>query len=318
MRKFLPLLLIASLFVFFGCSSSTDDGKEVNEFEVLVNYLEKGDVNYQGWVNNLDGWILHEGNWGDSTQTYEDYYVLDFRDDAAFNKMHIPGAHQVTLKTMFDEAKKADKKILCVCYTGQTASYAHMLLRLKGYDAYVLKFGMSSYAKSLDKWTGNCSGKYSSDPNWVTSASPALPDFDYPTLNTGKTEAKDILDARIDAAIAAWPAEMLITADDAIANKDDYNIINYWKEADYTGLGHIDGAYQVEPKTLKTTDNLKALDPKGENILYCYTGQTAAATIAYLKVLGYDVKSIKFGTCAMIWDKLNDAGKPRWPKPYGD
>ena len=316
MRKFLPLLLIASLFVFFGCSNSTDDEKEVNEFEVLVNYLEKGDVDYQGWVNNLDGWILHEGSWGDSTQAYDDYYVLDFRSEEAFNNKHIPNAHRVTLATMFEEAAKANKKILCVCYTGQTAAYAHMLLRLKGYEAYTLKFGMSSYAKSTDSWTKNCSSKYSNDPVWVTSASPALPSFDYPTLNTGKTEAKDILDARIEEAIKAWPA--LITADDAISNKDDYNIVNYWGETDYTGLGHINGSYQVTPKTLKTSENLKVFDPKGENILYCYTGQTAAATIAYLKVLGYDVKSIKFGTCAMIWDKLNDAGKPRWPKPYGD
>lgn len=316
MKKVMSLFLIVSLFAFIGCGS--DETEEVNEFEVLVNYLEKGDMDYQGWVNNLDGWILHEGNWGDSTQTYDDYYILDFRSEEAFNQMHIPNAHRVTLATMFDEAAKADKKILCVCYTGQTAAYAHMLLRLKGYEAYNLKFGMSGYAKSLDKWTSNCSSKFSNDANWVTTASPTLPEFDYPKLNTGKTEAKDILDARIQAAIEAWPAEMLITADNAMADKDDYNIVNYWSETDYIGLGHIDGSYQVTPKTLKTSENLKVFDPKGENILYCYTGQTAAASIAYLKVLGYDVKSIKFGTSAMIWDKLNEAGKPRWPKPYGD
>ena len=52
---------------------------------------------------------------------------------------------------------------------------------------------------------------------------------------------------------------------------------------------------------------------KNTNIFYCYTGQTAAAACAYLTVLGYDVKSIKFGANAMIWDEMTGH---KWPKPY--
>ncbi len=306
----MSLLLIVSLLVFFGCSSSTEEQPQVNEFEVLVKYLEGGDADYQGWVNNLSGWIVNL-----SDINTADYFVLDLRSEADFNALHIPDAVNATLDNMFDKVKDATKDILVVCYSGQTASYAHMLLRLKGYDAYVLKFGMSIYDASLDKWTANCSNKFASDPNWVTTASPALPEFDYPELNTGKTEAEDILDARIQAAIDAWKDGMLISADDVMANREDYNIMNYWSETDYTTLGHINGAYQLTPLTIKTTENLNAFDPAGDNILYCWTGQTAAATIAYLKVLGYDVKSIKFGTNAMIYDVLPGH---KWPKPWGN
>ena len=48
-------------------------------------------------------------------------------------------------------------------------------------------------------------------------------------------------------------------------------------------------------------------------VVYCWTGQTAAATIAYLTVLGYDVRSIKFGVNSMIFDALPGH---KWPMPY--
>ena len=228
--------------------------------------------------------------------------------------MHLEGAVNSTLTGIFDAVANATKPVLCVCYTGQTASYAHTLLRMKGIEAYVLKFGMSIVDQSLDKWTANCSNQYANDPNWVKTASPALPKFDPPTLNTGKKTAEEILDARIDFALNDW-GNRLITAATVMANPDNYNIMNYWPESEYNKYGHIKGAYQLTPKTLTTDQNLYVFDPAGNNILYCYTGQTAAATVAYLDVLGYDVKSIKFGTCAMIWEELESH---KWPKPWGE
>ncbi len=305
MKKYLSLFLIFLLTAFIGCSSSSND-EEVNEFDVLVKYLEKGSDDYEGWVNYLDGWIV---NYGDINVA--DYYIMDFRSQADYDKMHLEGAVLTTLSDMFDKAADATKPILCVCYSGQTASYAHMLLRLKHYDAYVLKFGMSIVDASLDKWTANCSNAYAGD--FVQTASPTLPSFEYPKLNTGKKDAADILDARIDAAVTAWGEGMLVAASAIVPNASDFNVMNYWAESDYLQIGHIDGSYQLTPKTLKTDENLKVFDPAGDNILYCWTGQTAAATIAYLKVLGYDVKSIKFGTNAMIYDELPGH---KWPKPW--
>ena len=305
MKKYLSLFLVFLLTAFIGCSSSTDK-EEVNEFDVLVKYLEAGDADYEGWVNTLGGWIV---NYGDISTN--DYYIMDFRKQADFDKMHLDGAVLTTLSNMFEKAATATKPILCVCYSGQTASYAHMLLRLKHYDAYVLKFGMSIVDASLDKWTSNCSNAYAGD--FVQTASPTLPSFEYPKLNTGKKDGADIMDARIDDAVSAW-GSMLVAASDIVPNASNYNIMNYWAESDYLAIGHIDGSYQLTPKTIKTDQNLKVFDPAGGNVLYCWTGQTAAATIAYLKVLGYDVKSIAYGTNAMIYDELPGH---KWPKPYG-
>jgi len=286
-----------------GCES--DDKETVNEFNELVEYLEGSDG---GYMNNMGAWILSEAN-----INTDDYLVLDLRSAADFNNTPNPinGAINTTLGDMWTHAETTTKPILVTCYSGQTAGFGHMLLRLKGHEAYSMKFGMSMHDQSLDKWTGNCSNQYASDTDWVTTASPALPSFDYPELNTGEETGEAILDKRIEAAIAAWPT--LINASEVIGNISAFNIINYWPESDYSGYGHINGAYQVTPGTLTTVENLSAFDPIGANIFYCYTGQTAASACAYLTVLGYDVKSIKFGTNAMIWDEMTGH---KWSKPY--
>ncbi len=306
-NKILYFMLIIVFMIFMvGCDKDEDP---INEFNVLVEYLEGDDG---GYVNNMGAWVLAEG-----AVNLADYLVLDLRTavDFANTPNEIPFAVNTTLGGMFDAIDNLAKtasidKILVTCYSGQTAAYAHMLLRLKGYNAYSMKFGMSWHDASLDKWTVNCSDKNAGD--LVSTASPTLPTFDYSELNTGEETGEAILDERIDEAIAAW-GSLLISADDVINNTSAYNIINYWPEADYIGHGHIDGSYQVTPGTLTVDENLNVFDDQGTNIFYCYTGQTAAAAIAYLTVLGYDVKSIKFGFNNMYWSELPGH---KWPKPY--
>ena len=295
MKRLLSLMM-AIIFAFFmmSCEESSTDPKDdpINESEVLLNFLEAGDANYEQWVNTLASWIK---NLGDINT--DDYFVLDIRAAADFNTMHIPNAVNSTMADVFDVVdtqNTSNKPILVVCYSGQSAAYTHTLLRMKGYEAYSLKWGMSIYDATLDKWTGKCSNDYAAHSNWSTSASAALPTYDYPALSTGAETAEDILDARVDAAIAAWSG-LLVTAADVMADPSAYHIMNYWAVADWNTYGHIAGAYQLDPMSLSMAANLSALDPDATNILYCWTGQTAAATIAYLQVLGYDATSIAFG-----------------------
>ena len=316
MKKLLSLAM-AVLFALFmmSCESSTDPKEEdpINEAEVLLNFLEAGDANYEQWVNTLDLWIK---NLGDINT--DDYFVLDIRRVGDYDTtMHINNAVNSTMANMFDAIdtyNTSNKPILVVCYSGQSASYAHTLLRLKGYEAYVLKFGMSIYDASLDKWTSKCSNDYANHSNWVTTASAALPTNEYPALSTGSETAEDILDARITEAINAWGNGLLLGASTVMADPSAYHIMNYWGQTDWNTYGHINGAYQLTPQTLTDAENLSAFDPAATNIIYCWTGQTAAATIAYLQVLGYDAKSIAFGVNSMIYDELADH---KWPKPWG-
>lgn len=315
MKKLLSLTMAVVFALFMmSCESSTDPKEDpINEAEVLLNFLEAGDANYEQWVNTLASWIVNLGE-----INTDDYFVLDIRAVADYDTIHIPGAVNSTMADMFDAVDTynvTNKPILVVCYSGQSAAYSHTLLRLKGYEAYSLKWGMSIYDAYLDKWTGNCSNDYAAHANWSTDASAALPTNDYPALSTGSETAEDILDARITAAITAWGTSpgLLVTATNVMADPSAYHIMNYWAVADWNTYGHIAGAYQLDPLTLTSDANLSALDPAASNVIYCWTGQTAAATIAYLQVLGYDAKSLKFGVNSMIWDEL--AGH-KWPKPW--
>ena len=300
-KKILFFLLIAAFAIFMvGCDKEDD----VNEFEVLADYLEGSDG---GYINNMGSWIVNLKDINTS-----DYFVLDTRSAADYANEHIAGAVNSTLSGMFDAVEaRGNKTVLVVCYSGQTASFAHTLLNLKDVPAKVLKFGMSIFSQDHDKWTAKCSDKNAGD--LVKTASPSWDAFDYPELNTGEEDGEKILDERIDATIAKW-GTLLLSADEVVNNSSAYNVVNYWPEAVYLGHGHINGAYQVTPGMLKQSENLSAFDDKGTNVFYCYTGQTAAASIAYLTVLGYDVKSIAYGFNNMHWSELPGH---KWPKPYG-
>ena len=311
MKKLLNLSLMALLLMglLVGCDKD-DDVDETDYFLMLAEFLEGG----TNWVNDMTGWIV---TYTDGIEN--DYFVLDIRSADDFNDVddeydldHLEGAVNADMTTMWDAVDGVTGDILVVCYSGQSASYAHMLLRLKGYNAYVLKFGMSIVAAEHDKWSTNCSNEYADHENWVDDAAPELPGYEFPVLDPGGLEtAEEILDAQIDVAIAAWPR--LITAATVMEDPTLYNIVNYWGVADYDLYGHIAGAYQVDPKTLTMAENLSAFSPEVQNVIYCWTGQTGAAVAAYMTVIGYDIVDLKFGCNAMIYDEL--AGH-KWPMPW--
>ena len=62
----------------------------------------------------------------------------------------------------------------------------------------------------------------------------------------------------------------------------------------YTDPGHIPGAIQYTPKeSLMLEEDLKTLPIDKQIVVYEYAGMTSAFVVAYLRVLGYDAKSIK-------------------------
>ncbi len=312
MKRVMSILLAFMLLFVMACSDNGSDGdnEQVNEFNVLTDYLEDGDPTTLAWVNNMSGWIK---DYSDVKDNLSEYLVIDIRAADDYDAYHLPDAVHSTIPGVFDKAASSKERILVVCYSGQSAAYAHMLLRLKGYEAYSLKFGMSSVRAENDVWTGKCSNQFADHENWVKTESPDLPTFDYPELSTDKESGEAILEDRITEAANTW-GDRTISSGDVVDNPESFNIICYWPESDYMGYGHIDGAYRVDPNTLTRDGNLSVFDPAGNNVFYCYTGQTAAASIAYLKVVGYDVKSIVYGANNMIYDEMTGH---KWPKPYG-
>ncbi len=302
------LVVIASLVLLVGCESTADE-VSTPAFEVLTDYMVDNGLDADAVVS---GWIVG----ADAVNGDEDsYFIVDIRTSDAFNTGHIPGAVNTTLAEVVntvDQQNSSAKPVLVVCYTGQTAAHAVVGLRLSGYaDAKVLKFGMSSWNSDFDSWTGNVGNIGIGNANWSMDAAPDFGNYGDPEIATEATEGAAILAERIAVVLGGFNG---IDASDVLDTPANYQIMNYWGAEDYNGYGHIAGAYQLTPGTLTiANDGLKILDPEAINVIYCWTGQTSSMMTAWLKALGYDAKSLKFGANGMIYDNLQ---AHKWSAPF--
>jgi rhodanese-related sulfurtransferase len=303
MKRNWMLLLVAVLaaFIVFGCKDDSTDPDE-NAMEILEAYMMN---NSYTLTDMLAGWIIGPDS---LTQVLDDYYVMDIRTGDTdengivdYDDGHIPGAVLSSLGGILTDAASADKPIVVVCYTGQAAGHAVMALRLSGFEAQVLKWGMSGWHSDFDKWTGNCAQL--NNTNWLAAPGniEASEVFEYPEFESELEEGAGILAERVAymleegfKGVAAVNADVNGVLDDPSM----YFINNFWTADDVTTYGNITGAYRINPLVLEN------LDPNETVVTYCWTGQTSSMITAYLTVLGYDAKSLKFGANGMIYDDL--------------
>ena len=79
-----------------------------------------------------------------------------------------------------------------------------------------------------------------------------------------------------------------------IYSKDDSVVFLSIRKAEDFAKGHIEGAINI-PWGKGMQEQFSTLPKDKKIIVYCYTGQTANQTVAGLKLLGYDVVSLKGG-----------------------
>ena len=279
----------------------------VPTFNILTEYLDANGMTItdlttdwitaaSGIVDNLDDYYIMDIRTGD----YHGATVLDDPDDIVdYDNGHIEGAVLSSLGTIVTDAALADKPIIVVCYSGQSAGHAVMALRLSGYsNAMVLKWGMSGWNSAFDVWSGNTAQL--NHANWE-AAPGAIADaevFDYPEIDTDLEDGAGILAERVAALLDG--GFMSVASVDVLDMPTEYFINNYWDATDVETYGNIDGAYRIKPLVLEN------LDPAGTVVTYCWTGQTSSLVTAYLTVLGYDAKSLKYGVNSIIYDDLTD------------
>lgn len=313
------LLSILLAFVFVVSCSDDDDSNnpsKQSESQILAEYIESTS-NYAN--TNAPAMIL--ASEVKQLIATNDVYVIDVRAASDYANGHIEGAVNVTIPGILDHLESINvadyQKIAVVCYSGQSASFATSLMRLMGYDnIYTLKFGMCSWAEeTMGSWPANIGSSRSSQ---FTSDVTAMPEKgDLPEINTGESTGDAILRARVEAVLNQW-GDSKITHDQVFGALDNYYIANYWKEAHYLDPGHIPGAVQYTPKSSLALDTyLTTLSTEKPNVIYCYTGQTSAHITAFLRVLGYDAKSLLFGCNGMIYNDMDGReGFPVWHDTY--
>ena len=303
-------LMLSVFFALLFIASCSEDEPAINEAEVLVNYLESADSPLGKDYVNSDLPSIIKATEVKTLNATDDVYIIDIRKSTDFDNGHIDKAVNVSLGDILTHVQSTDlsgySKIAVVCYSGQTAGFATSLLRLMGIDnIFSMKWGMSAWHSDFaTPWTGTVENGNKFATQFTTDVTEKGPENGLPALSTGKTTGKEILEARVNALLSEGYTPAKISNQAVFDNKDDYYIVNYWKADHYNDPGHIPGAIQYTPKSSIALDaDLKTLPTDKAVVVYCYTGQTSSFMAAYLRLLGYDAKSLLFGTNGMIYDK---------------
>lgn len=306
----LYLVLIASiLFLNIGCSddNTTAPPVAVDETDLLVKHLEGTDG---GFINSAScpAMISASDVYTNVFLNNKDWPIIDVRAANDFTAGHIQGAVNVPLADLVNYYRTNNlqnkERVIVTCYTGQSAAWGITLLRLLGYNnIYDLKFGMCSWNDVFASRWRNAIGNGRAS-QFVTTNFPKPASGNLPILSTGKTTATEILEARVQALLSEGYGPAAISNNDLYLNLSNYFIVNYWPLAQYQ-WGHIDGAVQYEPRNdLKLATFLKTLPTDKTIVIYCYTGQTSSHMAAFLRLLGYNAKSLSFGVNAMAYDGM--------------
>lgn len=314
--KILLLGLIFAMFFMTACNDE-EEATPINESQVLTEYLESADSPYgKDYVNTDMPSIISATEVKTLNETGQ-VYIIDIRSAADFALGHIENAHNVALADIVTHIEGVDlapyTKVAVVCYTGQTAGFATSILRLLGYEkAFSMKWGMCSWhADFASRWNNAISNAYAAQ--FTVTPTDKAAKGSLPVLATGKTTGQEILEARVDAVLTEGFTPASVTNQTVFGNLSGYYIANYWPAAQYADPGHIPGAIQYTPKeTMKLATDLTTLPTDKPIVTYCYTGQTSAFLTAYLRLLGYDAKSLLFGANGMIYDIMSTSGMTVW------
>lgn len=182
MRNFKSMLIALLSTVVFLCSTTffvfaEDGGEGIGEYVseaaphghgaaipaghygLIAKYADKFLSNPPGPHRTIFAETLMDGI-DDPSQADElhDFFVLDIRSKEISGrrdydycvKGHIPGAVWIPFEDVAKPENLAmlptDSPILIVCYTGHTASQINSILNILGYNAWTLRFGMTSWS----------------------------------------------------------------------------------------------------------------------------------------------------------------------------
>ena len=318
------VFLILCLFSFSGCKGKKPEIKSENKQEAVqtVNTVSKP-VIISTETSLLLKDLKENGDYVDS-KVYpsiikasivneslgKNILILDLRSPKEFAEGHIKGAVNKSfgdVPSYFETGIKPFEydKIVLVSDDGQVSSYATCLLRLMGYgNVYSMRWGMSAWNNKYaqEGWLKGVSGKFESNLETTTNERPSS--VTMPELKTGLTTGQEIGAARFKELFKEGTGNVLITADEVFSDPKKYYIINLDRKDKYED-GHIPGSVRYKPEgTLGYPDEMASIPVDKPVVVYCATGHNSGFATAYLRLLGYDAHTLKYGNNGFMHDKM--------------
>lgn len=320
MTKFVTSLFLISIAVMLSLNGCTGNNSKKtkepasqvsnpvvigNETSILLKYLvTNGDyVNSKDYPSLIKASVVNES-------LDKNILVIDIRSPRQFSEGHIRGAVNKQFEELPLFLETGIKpfeldKIIIVSDDGQVSSYTASLLRLMGYgNVYALRWGMSAWNDiyAREGWLKGVSGKFEGKLEIKVNEKPASQGM--PELNTGFTKGEDIADARFRKVFSEGTANILISANEVFNNPQNYFVINLERKDKYDD-GHVPGAVRYKPDaTLGFTDEMASIPSGKIVVVYCGTGHNSGFATAYLRLLGYDARTLKYGNNGFMYNKM--------------
>jgi rhodanese-related sulfurtransferase len=277
-------------------------GEETSLF--LKDLKENGDyVNSKLYPSLIKASIVNES-------LGKNILVVDIRSPKQFSEGHIKNAVNKKFEELpayFETGIKPFEydKIIIVSEDGQVSSYTTCLLRLMGYgNVYSMRWGMSAWNNKYaqEGWLKGVSGKYESKLENSENTRPSP--VGMPDLKTGLKTGAEIGTARFRKLFAEGASDILISADDVFSDPHKYYIINLERKDKYED-GHIPGSFRYKPEgTLGFTDELASIPSDKPIVVYCGTGHNSGFATAYLRLFGYNARTLRYGNNGFMYDKM--------------
>jgi len=316
--KVLTLTVAIAFSCMYACKSekqtTQEDTKPVtvdpatlvsSETKLMLDYLnELGDyVNSRAFPSLIKASSVYEGLGGNQL-------VIDIRTPEEFSEGHIKGAVNVSFSELVDYFENSIvpfelDKIILISKDGQESSYATCLLRLMGYgNVYSMRWGMSSWSPTFAEngWKKAISADF--EEMLVKEDSKKASPSKLPELNTGKQTGEEILLVRIAQLFEEGTAPAHISASDVFEAHDSFYIMNYIRRDKYEA-GHIPGAIRYKPQaTLGIVTEMSTIPTDKPSVVYCGTGHNSGFVTAYLRLFGYDAKTLAYGNNSFMYNKM--------------
>ncbi len=254
----------------------------------------------------------------------ENIMIIDLRSPEDYRNGHIGHAVNLHQSRVLDFFKnKIDpasfKGIFFVCNNGNLSGYVTSITRLLGYNnTFAIRFGLCAWDREIAEkyWLANISnhllGKLDHQGHPKAKAG------DYPAIDVKGQTGFEIAWERAETLLNEKVSDFTITLDQMEGNYESFYILCYWSEDKYLNNGHLPGAVQYTPrKSLSRATYLNTLPVDMQSVIYCYSGQHSKFVAAYLRMLGYDAKSLAYGANGFIHQVMAET-EPRPTRTYSE
>ena len=257
------------------------------------------------------------------------YLIIDTRTNLEYTTGHIPGAINIQNDSLitFLESNTISQypKVVLVSADGQASSYYTCLLRLYGIsNTYSLLFGMAQWNSTFaNAWIQNIHDspitKDFQFGTFINDSVSILPDVHFTNSNsTIESKVKDRISKILETGFVNDESYVTIELLDTMLFNGEpatnfyivcYGISTFYYQNSFDPLavGHFPNAVSYVPaRNLMSTDNLQLLPDKSKIVVYSYSGQLSAFVVAYLRLLGYDAKSLLYGGNGLFYSYMVD------------